>query len=368
MRALLKVFKYIIIVILAIVLFFGVINLLPFAPMSYKKDNHFRVKKSDYPFNIPHGGAKLEAPENTIYSYERLDDADYPIKILEIDLTLTKDGEYLITHHDLELGFGDLSPIKDLTYQEIKDRYEDDDYSLARDFYQENELPLPNEQDLKKMIPADLDKDVFEKFESNDYLYILEIKDVPLKDEDDPNYQESLLWSYKASDKLINLIKKHNLEDKVVLSSFSDTVINYFRKQFPEGITNLGVSETTNFSIYTSLFIDFFWKTKGQVLIIPNVDSYGDPLDEATVKLLQKLPKFITSVMVEKDAEGNYRPNLANKTIIDAAHRKNIAVFFWTINDPEEMKELIELGVDGIITDYPEMLNDIINGLKGEVE
>ena len=43
------------------------------------------------------------------------------------------------------------------------------------------------------------------------------------------------------------------------------------------------------------------------------------------------------------------------------AHRRNIAVQFWTINDAEEMRRLIELGVDCIMTEDPVLLNQILN-------
>jgi len=41
-------------------------------------------------------------------------------------------------------------------------------------------------------------------------------------------------------------------------------------------------------------------------------------------------------------------------------HRHNMAVHYWTINDPNQMRTLIELGADGIITDYPDVLQNII--------
>jgi glycerophosphoryl diester phosphodiesterase len=53
--------------------------------------------------------------------------------------------------------------------------------------------------------------------------------------------------------------------------------------------------------------------------------------------------------------------NLSTKLLINTAHRHNMAVHYWTINDPDEMRRLINLGCDGIITDYPALLIDIIN-------
>ena len=50
---------------------------------------------------------------------------------------------------------------------------------------------------------------------------------------------------------------------------------------------------------------------------------------------------------------------LDRKTIIKRAHRRNIAVQYWTINDAEEMKALAELGCDCIMTDDPELFNQV---------
>jgi len=46
------------------------------------------------------------------------------------------------------------------------------------------------------------------------------------------------------------------------------------------------------------------------------------------------------------------------------AHRLGVAVIVWTVNDPADMASLIDLGVDGIITDYPNRLRRVM-GDKG---
>ena len=43
---------------------------------------------------------------------------------------------------------------------------------------------------------------------------------------------------------------------------------------------------------------------------------------------------------------------------------RNIAVQYWTINDPDEMRELIELGCDCIMTDDPELLSQVLEEYK----
>ena len=52
--------------------------------------------------------------------------------------------------------------------------------------------------------------------------------------------------------------------------------------------------------------------------------------------------------------------NLASERLINSAHRRNMAVHYWTINDPKEMKELISLGADGLITDRPDIMKEVL--------
>jgi len=52
-----------------------------------------------------------------------------------------------------------------------------------------------------------------------------------------------------------------------------------------------------------------------------------------------------------------YSPDyqLLDRAQIDAAHTQNIQVIPWTVNDEKTMRELVEIGVDGLITDYPDL-------------
>ena len=47
-------------------------------------------------------------------------------------------------------------------------------------------------------------------------------------------------------------------------------------------------------------------------------------------------------------------------TLVKRAHRRNIAVQYWTINDADEMRMLIEMGVDCIMTDNPLLLKEVL--------
>jgi glycerophosphoryl diester phosphodiesterase len=49
-----------------------------------------------------------------------------------------------------------------------------------------------------------------------------------------------------------------------------------------------------------------------------------------------------------------------NKEIVDFAHKQNLKVIVWTVNSRRAMKKLIEIGVDGIITDDISLANEVV--------
>ena len=51
--------------------------------------------------------------------------------------------------------------------------------------------------------------------------------------------------------------------------------------------------------------------------------------------------------------------NLTAKDLADA-HALGLKVLPWTVNDRSEMRKLIDLGVDGVITDYPDRLREVM--------
>jgi glycerophosphoryl diester phosphodiesterase len=51
---------------------------------------------------------------------------------------------------------------------------------------------------------------------------------------------------------------------------------------------------------------------------------------------------------------------LVTERFVRTAHRNDLPVHVWTINDPDEMRRLLELGVDGIMTDAPDVLKQVM--------
>jgi glycerophosphoryl diester phosphodiesterase len=51
---------------------------------------------------------------------------------------------------------------------------------------------------------------------------------------------------------------------------------------------------------------------------------------------------------------------MATRQFLGHAHRAGLQVHAWTVNDPAEMTRLLDLGVDGIMTDETETLRDLL--------
>jgi glycerophosphoryl diester phosphodiesterase len=54
------------------------------------------------------------------------------------------------------------------------------------------------------------------------------------------------------------------------------------------------------------------------------------------------------------------RINIIDEKFLNAAHKREIAVHVWTINEKEQMEWLVDLGVDGVFTDKPALFKEVL--------
>jgi glycerophosphoryl diester phosphodiesterase len=54
------------------------------------------------------------------------------------------------------------------------------------------------------------------------------------------------------------------------------------------------------------------------------------------------------------------RGGAVDQKLVDAVHESGAQLHVWTVNEPEPMSELLDIGVDGIVTDRPDILNDVL--------
>ena len=52
--------------------------------------------------------------------------------------------------------------------------------------------------------------------------------------------------------------------------------------------------------------------------------------------------------------------NFGTAQVINYAHKHNIAIHYWVVDDPERMEYLASIGADGIMSDYPDVLTETL--------
>jgi glycerophosphoryl diester phosphodiesterase len=76
--------------------------------------------------------------------------------------------------------------------------------------------------------------------------------------------------------------------------------------------------------------------------------------------LASRRARQLVAAAVEMGAYAiNPRYDLVNAELCRAAHERSLQVYAWTADEPELMRKLIDKGVDGIMTNYPERLRQV---------
>lgn len=130
------------------------------------------------------------------------------------------------------------------------------------------------------------------------------------------------LIHYNLEKDVLNLIEKYNLEDSVLISSFNHKCINIFK------------------SLNPNLKYGALYHTKDDFKGFSNVIEHAKNLGVYSINL-------------------NYQ--LVDRYLVNLAHKNNLKVFVYTVNDPILMKNMIEYEVDGVFSDYPDLIRDILN-------
>ena len=319
-----------------IALFFVVINIIP--PKKNVANNPFVVEKGQLPMIAAHRGGGDNNPENTMLAFREAVNT-IGIDIIESDLYLTKDG-YLVYNHDSYVDEtcninGDLTLdevedlcdtksnrhyIKDMTLEELEQ------YNFGYYFKDENgERIYKDVTDLEGtgLQIATVDKLFAEFYETNpDLLFIVEIKN-------------SGELGYEACRILSEALEQYpGYRDQIVVGTFHDEIEEELKTKYPDLLRGAPTGTAAKFVVTQFLGVNIFDNSNFACLQIPTSYDLGIEL------------------------------HLDKKTLINRAHRRNIAVQYWTINDADEMRELIELGCDCIMTDDPELMRSVLEEYK----
>jgi glycerophosphoryl diester phosphodiesterase len=122
--------------------------------------------------------------------------------------------------------------------------------------------------------------------------------------------------------KLAAALADHGSTDRVIVASFLDPATQAFARLAPDVAISAGTLATAN-----------FWRAV----------HAGEALPPMPYVALQ-VPTHQGDLVI------------VDEQFVDAAHRSDLAVHVWTINDAQEMQRLVALGVDGIISDVPTIL------------
>ena len=133
------------------------------------------------------------------------------------------------------------------------------------------------------------------------------------------------------------LDKYPEYKDQLVIGTFHDEIEEELKTQYPDLMRGAPTGTAAKFIITQFLGVNIFDNGNFACLQIPTA------FDLKVINL-----------------------ELDKKTLIDRAHRRNIAVQYWTINEADEMRELIELGCDCIMTDDPVLLKQVLKEYKNK--
>jgi glycerophosphoryl diester phosphodiesterase len=258
-----------------------------------------------WPVNFAHRGASARAPENTLEAFRLAVEAG--AGGLELDVRMTRDGEVVVIHDATVDRVTDGSgAVAGMTLDEVR-RF-DAGYSFSPDGgrtfpYRGRAVRIPTLAE------------VYEEFPD---IYVnADIKEAQ------PEAEEAVL----------SVIKDAAAEGRTLVASTDHAVLRRFRK-VSGGHISTGASrrEIAAFYVLSRLHLE--------ALVSPAYEALQVPVEHRGIKLVT--PRFVR-----------------------AAHSRGVRVDVWTINDVAEMNQLLDLGVDVIMTDRPEVLESLLRERRG---
>jgi len=285
-------------------------------PQEYAATNQYITELGDTMIAAHRGGRSL-FPQGTMMAFEGcVNSQTFEADIIEFDVQLTADEKLIILHDEtldevtnaIEYFGKTENYATDYTYEEI--------YNLNFGEYfkgKDGETPYKGlrGEDIPDNLRVATATDALTYLENNGkYYYSIEIK----------SSGES---GIRAADILYDVLTEMNLLDKTIVASFNKEVILHLEENYPD------LTRTAYNIEVLKLYVDSLF----------DIDR---PEGYYKFDVLQVPPD-------------KYIVNLGTPKLINYAHKNNIAVQYWTINDAERIKFLQSIGADGIITDKPDI-------------
>lgn len=281
---------------------------------------------SDREFDvIAHRGGRGVAPENTLLAFETAEQMG--VDVLEMDIHLTKDLEIVVIHDaTINRTTNGEGAVSNFTLQELQGFDAAYYFSPKADYNNPRDFELRDKvEDTKAMYPyrgkgitVPTLYDVFSKFPQK--RMIIELK---------PDKGDII-------EPFCDLISNFHKEDQIIVGSFHGDILVQFREICPGIATSASPGEVVQFLFADKVFLAGTISPTYIALQIP---------PGMKKRLFGFLPKFA----------------ITSPSLINSAHKKRVIVQVWTVNDSDEMKQMIEMGVDGVMTDYPDRLIKILD-------
>ncbi|WP_216323131.1 glycerophosphodiester phosphodiesterase [Deinococcus aestuarii] len=253
--------------------------------------------------NIAHQGGEALWPSNTLLAYRGA--ARLGVDMLEMDMHATRDGVLVLSHDPtLDRLTDTRGRIAEMTLSQVLSA----DAGYAFDGTGGPPFPFPYPFRGQGVRVAQLSE------------VLTEFPNLPLTIE---LKQETP----SIAGTFCRALRQAGATSRVIAASFSDRALGEFRKECPEVATSMTEREL-------------------RPLVL---------LSKVGLARLAPLPGRVAQVPVRAGGITVVTP-----AFIRAMHRRGVAVQVWTINDPGEMRRLIRLGVDGIITDRPDLLKTVL--------
>jgi len=277
------------------------------------------TQEEQTPFDIQgHRGCRGLYPENTIKGF--LKAVDIGVTTLEMDVVISKDGQVVLSHEPF------LS--QEICYDSIGAEIPDS-MAKAYNLYQMNYVEItkcdcgskphdrfPDQVNIVAHKP--LLKDVIKEVEAhikehnlNPVAYNIETKCTPAGD-DIYHPQPAAFVEF-----LMEVVEAGGIKPRVIIQSFDPRTLHYMIQKYP--------------SVDIALLIE------------------EDPNFEKTIEAFGAIPNIYSPEL-----------SLVNEELMKFAKENGMKVIPWTANDRISMDALLSLGVDGIITDYPDRLVDVL--------
>ena len=270
-------------------------------PSARQRSTRRPFMQHDAPLFFAHRGGSLLRPENTMPAFEH--GISFGADALELDIQQTRDGELVVIHDPtLDRTTSSSGPVADYSQDEL--RAVDAGYRFTTDGgatfpYRGQGITIPTL------------RQVFERFPHARI-------NIDLKDST-PD-REARLWA---------LIQEFAAEDRICAGCFTHAALVRFRRLTSGRVaTSASPREVRGFLLAALSHTTIWW-------LRPAYDALQVP-----------------------DTYGSVR--IVSRTTVEAAHRLGVDVHVWTVDERSHMEALLALGVDGLMTDRPDILAEVL--------